>query len=60
MEGVLVSALMQKISLRDEKGKLDTGKEELVSMRFHPLWELKPVTGMENEHAEEVEKLKWL
>lgn len=37
-------------SYRDEKCRLDNAKEELESLKYHPLRKHKPVGGGENEH----------
>ncbi|XP_004493251.1 F-box protein SKIP24 isoform X2 [Cicer arietinum] len=45
-------------SHRDEKGRLDKAKEELVAMKYHPLREHEPESGRENEHNIKRKKLK--
>ncbi|KAG4912786.1 hypothetical protein AAZX31_19G106900 [Glycine max] len=44
-------------SYKDEKRRLDTAKEELASMKYHPVQEHKPTSGGENEHVKR-KKLK--
>lgn len=39
-----------KLYQKDEKHRLNIAKEELESMKYHPLQEHKPVSGRENEH----------
>jgi len=43
---------------RDEKCRLDNAKEELESLKYHPLRKHKPVSGGENEHKVKRKKLK--
>ncbi|KAL2320540.1 hypothetical protein Fmac_029509 [Flemingia macrophylla] len=44
-------------SYKDEKRRLDAAKEELASMKYHPVREHKPSSGRENEHVKR-KKLK--
>lgn len=44
-------------SYKDEKCRLDTAKDELASMKYHPVQEPKPTSGRENEHIKR-KKLK--
>ncbi|KAH1194446.1 F-box protein SKIP24 [Glycine max] len=46
-----------KLYQKDEKRRLDTAKEELASMKYHPVQEHKPTSGGENEHVKR-KKLK--
>lgn len=55
-QGLLL--LIQNCTQRGEKRRLDTAKEELVSMKYHPLQERKRVSGRESEHNIKGKKLK--
>ncbi|CAL0323370.1 unnamed protein product [Lupinus luteus] len=45
-------------SYKDEKRRLDTAKEELLSMTYHPITEHKPMNKGETEHTVKRKKLK--
>ncbi|KDP39627.1 hypothetical protein JCGZ_02647 [Jatropha curcas] len=43
---------------RDEERRLETAKEELASMKYHPLRDCRPMSGGDNEHNKKRKKLK--
>ena len=47
-----------KLYQKDEKRRLDTAKDELESMNYHPVREYNPVCGGEKEHNIKRKKLK--